>query len=158
MKKEQFVKLTLEAEATMFHLAFSILHQEQDCADVVQEAVVKAYARQDTLKNPVYFKTWIIRILLNECYTFLRKQKRQIPMEDRILASQADVRSYIKEEYLDLYRAIEALNEREKICVLLYYVEDYSVREIADILHIPEGTVKSRLRKSRIQLKKLLKS
>lgn len=157
MEKEQFVKLTLEAEATMFHLAFSILHQEQDCADAVQEAVVKAYARRNTLKNPVYFKTWIIRILLNECYTFLRKQKRQIPTEDQILASQADVRSYIKEEYLDLYRAIEALNEREKICVLLYYVEDYSVKEIAQILHIPEGTVKSRLRKSRIQLKSLLK-
>lgn len=157
MNKEQFTRLTLDAEATMFHVAFSILHQEQDCCDAVQEAVTKAYAGRDTLKNPAYFKTWIIRILLNECYALLRKQKRQIPVEEEMLDAQTDLCSYIKEEYLDLYRAIRALKERERICVILYYIEDYSVRQIAQILHIPEGTVKSRLRKSRIQLKDLLK-
>lgn len=157
MDKEQFVKLTLDAEATMFHLAYSILREEQDCCDAVQEAVTKAYARRDTLKNPAYFKTWIVRILLNECYALLRKRKKQVPMEEGALDSRAELCSYIREEYLDLYQAIQALKERERICVLLYYIEDYSVRQIAQILRIPEGTVKSRLRKSRMQLKDLLK-
>lgn len=157
MDKEQFVKQTLDAEATMFHLAYSILREEQDCCDAVQEAVTKAYARRDTLKNPAYFKTWIVRILLNECYAILRRQKKQMPMEEEALDSRAELCSYIKEEYLDMYQAIQALKERERICVLLYYIEDYSIRQIAQILHIPEGTVKSRLRKSRMQLRDLLK-
>ena len=156
MDKQQFIKLTLDAEATMFHVAFSILRQEQDCSDAVQEAVTKAYTRRDTLKNPAYFKTWIIRILLNECYALLRRQKRQVPMEEKLMDSRAELCTYIKEEYLDLYQAIQALKEKERICVLLYYIEDYPVREISRILDIPEGTVKSRLRKARMQLKDLL--
>ena len=64
MEKEQFVNLMSQVEADMFHLAFSVLHREQECADAVQEAVVKAYAGRNTLKKQEYFKTWIMRILL----------------------------------------------------------------------------------------------
>lgn len=162
MEKEQFVEYMMEAESTMFHLAFSILHKEQDCSDAVQEAVLKAYAKRDSLKDPSYFKTWIIRILINECYNFLRRQKKQIPMEQGLMdqnlpEAQTDLAAYVKEEYLDLYRAISSLKEQDKICVLLFYMEDYSVREVAETLQIPEGTVKSRLRKARMQLKDMLK-
>lgn len=157
MEKEEFVKFAMEAEAVMFHLAFSILHQEQDCLDAVQEALVKAYAKRDTLKNPARFKTWIVRILLNECYSFLRRRKRQVSMEEQMMDARVNFGFFVREEYLDLYRAIDSLKKQDKICVLLYYMEDYSVREIAQILRIPEGTVKSRLRRSRIQLKGMLK-
>ena len=68
----------------------------------------------------------------------------------------ADTKEYIKEEYLDLYRAIEQLEEGEKICILLFYMEDYSVSQIADVLRIPEGTVKSRLSRARKHLKGIL--
>ena len=71
MEKEQFVNLMSQVEADMFHLAFSVLHREQECADAVQEAVVKAYAGRNTLKKQEYFKTWIMRILLSECYALL---------------------------------------------------------------------------------------
>lgn len=162
MEKEQFTEYMMEAEETMFHLAFSILHKEQDCSDVVQEAVLKAYAKRNTLKNPSYFRTWIIRILINECYTFLRRQNKQLPMEQVLIDgylpnSQTEFGACVKEEYLDLYRAINSLKEQDKLCVLLFYIEDYSVREVSQILQIPEGTVKSRLHKSRMQLKDLLK-
>lgn len=157
MEKERFIELMMEAEAEMFHLAFSILRREQDCADAVQEAVVKAYANRDTLRNPAYFKTWVMRILINECYSLLRRQKKVVFMDEQILDAQADFRDYVKEEYLDLYQAIDALKEKDRICVLLYYIEDYPVRQIAKILDMPEGTVKSRLRRARLQLKDMLK-
>lgn len=157
MEKEQFTELMMESEETMFHLAVSILHQEQDCLDAVQEAVTKAYAKRDTLKNTAFFKTWIIRILLNVCYSFLRRQKRQVPVEEQLLNARAEFGSFVREEYLDLYQAIDSLKEQDKICVLLHYMEDYSVLQISQILQIPEGTVKSRLRKARIQLKDMLK-
>lgn len=156
MDKEQFVNLMSQVEADMFHLALSVLRREQDCADAVQEAVVKAYAGRDTLKKQAYFKTWIMRILLNECYSLLRRQKRLVPMEEQMLEGQAQLSDYVQEDYLDLYKAIDALKEKDRICVLLYYIEDYSVRQIAQIMKMPEGTVKSRLRRARIQLKDML--
>ncbi|MGN0402919.1 MAG: sigma factor, partial [Acetatifactor sp.] len=58
----------LGAEETLFHISFSILRNEQDCADAVQEAILKAYSCLDKLRDEKYFKTWIVRILLNECY------------------------------------------------------------------------------------------
>lgn len=157
MEKEQFTKRITEIEADMFHLAFSILHREQDCLDAVQEAVVKAYTGRDALRKPAYFKTWVMRILLNECYALLRRQKRLLPMEEQMLDLQADFGNYVREEYLDLYRAIDALREKDRICVLLYYIEDYSIREIAQIMRMPEGTIKSRLRRARLQLRDMLK-
>lgn len=156
MDKEQFVNLMSQVEADMFHLAFSVLRREQDCADAVQEAVFKAYAGRDTLKKQAYFKTWIMRILLNECYSLLRRQKRLVPMEEQMLEGQVQLDDYVREDYLDLYKAIDALKEKDRICVLLYYIEDYSVRQIAQIMRMPEGTVKSRLRRARIQLKDML--
>ena len=156
MDKEQFVNLMSQVEADMFHLAFSVLRREQDCADAVQEAVFKAYAGRDTLEKQAYFKTWIMRILLNECYSLLRRQKRLVPMEEQMLEGQVQLGDYVREDYLDLYKAIDALKEKERICVLLYYIEDYSVRQIAQIMRMPEGTVKSRLRRARIQLKDML--
>ncbi len=157
MEKEQFTKRITEIEADMFHLAFSILHREQDCLDAVQEAVVKAYTGRDALRKPAYFKTWVMRILLNECYALLRRQKRLLPMEEQMLDLQADFGNYVREEYLDLYRAIDALREKDRICVLLYYIEDYSIRETAQIMRMPEGTIKSRLRRARLQLRDMLK-
>lgn len=156
MEKNQFVELVLEAEPTLFHVAFSILHHEQDCADAVQEAVVKAYEQRDTLKKTAYFKTWLVRIVMNECYQILRKRKRQIPSEE-VLQNDRKLGTYVKEDYLDLYRAIARLNEKDKICILLYYMEDFTIAQIAQTLDIPSGTVKSRLNRARKQLKVMLR-
>lgn len=65
-------------EADLFHLALSILRKEQDCSDAVQEAVVKAYANRHTLRNPVYFKTWIMR-RISKKYWFCEYLEGQNP-------------------------------------------------------------------------------
>ena len=155
MEKNQFVQLVLEAEPTLFHVAFSILHHEQDCADAVQEAVVKAYEQRNTLKERAHFKTWLVRIVMNECYQILRKKKRQIPTEE-ILSDDRKLENYVKEDYLDLYRAIARLKEKDKACILLYYMEDFTIAQIAQVLDIPPGTVKSRLSRARKQLRGML--
>lgn len=156
MEKEQFVQLVLDAEPTLFHVAFSILHHEQDCADAVQEAVVKAYEQRHTLKNPTFFKTWLVRIVMNECYQILRKQKRRMSMDEKLLKDDRKLSVYVREDYLDLYRAIAALKEKDRICILLFYMEDFTIGQIADTLEIPTGTVKSRLNRAREQLKGML--
>lgn len=156
MDKDGFLKMALDSEPTLFHVSFSILHNEQDCSDAVQEAMLKAYESRHKLKEIKYFKTWIVRIVINECYSILRKKKRLQTYDDAMQKDNTYLSNYIKEEYIDLYRAIDQLGQKEKICVILYYLEDYSVAETADILKIPIGTVKSRLNHARKELKGLL--
>lgn len=163
MEKEEFTQLVLQSEATLFHVSFGLLHNEQDCADVVQEAVVKAWTNRHKLREKQYFKTWIVRIVLNECYTFLRSRKKSLLFyEENYVEEASDSEDYasgysfVKEEYLDLYKAIDSLQNKDKICVQLFYMEDYSVAQIARVLKVPEGTVKSRLRRARLQLKEFL--
>ena len=156
MDKDEFLKLALDSELTLFHISFSILHNEQDCADAVQEAILKAYENRHKLREIKYFKTWIVRIVINECYSILRKKRRFQAYDDTVQQDNVHLSNYIKEEYIDLYRAVGRLSEKVKICVILYYLEDYSVAEIAGILKIPIGTVKSRLNHARKELKGLL--
>lgn len=68
MNKDLFIDRVLEAERTLYHVSKTILSVDQDCEDAVQSAILKAYEKLNTLKEDQYFKTWIIRILLNECY------------------------------------------------------------------------------------------
>lgn len=156
MDKEEFLSHVLGAEETLFHISFSILHNEQDCSDAVQEAILKAYSCLDKLRDEKYFKTWIVRILINECYGILRKKRRFVEFEEAVESDRAVIGNYVKEEYIDLYQAIEKLGEKEKICIILFYLEDYSVEQIAEITRVPAGTVKSRLNRGRSQLKGLL--
>lgn len=156
MDKDEFLRLTLDSEPTLFHVSFSILHNEQDCADAVQEAILKAYENRHKLKEIKYFKTWIVRIVINECYGILRRKKRFQTYDDAVQKGNTYLSNYVKEEYIDLYRAINRLGEKAKICVILYYLEDYTIAEIASVLKIPIGTVKSRLNYARKELKGLL--
>lgn len=156
MDKDEFLRLALDSEPTLFHVSVSILHNEQDCADAVQEAMLKAYENRYKLREIKYFKTWIVRIVINECYSILRKKKCFQAYDDAVQQDDAYLSNYVKEEYIDLYRAIARLSEKVKICVILYYLEDYSVAEIASVLKIPVGTVKSRLNHARRELKGLL--
>lgn len=156
MDREEFLRLTLEAESTLFHISFSILHNEQDCADAVQEAILKAFSQRNKLREVRHFKTWLVRIVINECYGILRKRKNCQSYEEAVTEDKAYLKNYVREEYMDLWQAIARLGEKERICVILFYMEEYSVGEIADTLKIPVGTVKSRLSRARNELKGLL--
>lgn len=156
MDKDEFLRLVLDSEPTLFHVSFSILHDEQDCADAVQEAILKAYENRHKLKEIKYFKTWMVRIVINECHGILRRKKRFQAYDDAATKDNAYLSHYVKEEYIDLYQAIDRLSQEVKICVILYYMEDYAVAEIANVLKIPIGTVKSRLSHARKELKGLL--
>ena len=149
MNKDTFIDRVLEAESTLYRISKSILIHEQDCEDAVQEAILKAYNKLGTLKKEQYFKTWLVRILINECYSLKRKEYSQVPYEEYFESAKAND----KENYNELYLAIQNLPERIRITIVLYYVEGYSVKEIKQILQIPTGTVKSRLAKGRNLLK-----
>ena len=156
MEKETLLQLLLKAEDTLFHVTFSILQNEADAADAVQEAILKAYGNRHKLKNEAYFKTWITRIAMNESYAIYRKNRKYVGMEDPDTLSVETLEKYVREEYLDLYQAVSGLEEKLNICIVLFYFEGYSVAEMAQILRVPQGTIKSRLNRGRKLLKGLL--
>lgn len=148
MTKEQLGDLILSSEAQLYATARTILADDQDCGDAIQEAIVKAFSKIHTLKKDEYAKTWLMRILINECYNFFRKESRHIPV------AEIEQEMYTeKQDYSELYRAVNTLKEELRIPVILYYMEEFSVKEIAQILEISEGAVQKRLARARKKLK-----
>ena len=156
MTKEKLGALIIDSERHMYVTARSILSEDEDCADAIQETIVRAFSKINSLKQDAYAKTWLIRILINECYNVLRQKSRQIPMDmETEMAGKVAVES---QDYRDLYCAVSQLQEELKLPVVLYYGEDFSVREIAQVLEISEGAVQKRLARARQKLKRILES
>ena len=130
----------------MYHISKSILKNDADCGDAVQETLLKVYEKLPMLKEEKFFRTWITRILINECKGILRKQKKVVPYEDYM----DNERLSEENRYHHLYMAIMELPEDLRILVTLYYIEGFSQKEISEIL---EGTIKSRLSRARDFLK-----
>lgn len=129
----------------MYRVAKSFLKSDTDCADAIQETILKAYRTLGSLKEPRYFKTWLIRILINECKRVLNVKSKIIPMEElTVYSQQKDVF-----EQAEVREAVAALEEELRVIVTLYYFEDLSLKEVAQLLETPEGTVKSRLSRAR---------
>ena len=154
MDNYTFTQKVLDAEQTLYNIAKSILIIDTDCEDAVQNAILNAYTKLSSLKNEEYFKTWLVRILINECSTILRRQQRLAPYD---AAAAEAIPAPVADDYSDLYAAITALEEKLRLPVELYYLEGFKTREIAGMLGIPENTVKTRLRAAREHLRKDLK-
>lgn len=152
MTKEQLGDLIIASEDAMYHVAKTLLRSDADCADAIQEAVVKAFSSLHTLRKDAYAKTWLIRIVINECHAIMRQGKRMVPMEDYIAEEAAQEQT----DYSDLYEAISRLSEEIRLTVTLYYMEGYSVREIAALMNTTESAVKNRLMRARAKIKKEL--
>ena len=152
MTREQLGTLILDSERQLYSTAKTILSDDHDCADAIQETIVKAFSKIGTLRNDKYAKTWLIRILINECYTLLRKSSKLVPMER--MSEVAETNADKNTDYSDLYKALNSLKEELRLPVILYYIEDFNIKEIAQILEISEGAVQKRLARARGKLKR----
>ena len=143
MTKEQLGSLILDSERQLYSTAKTILFSDHDCADAIQETIVKAFSNVGTLKNDNYARTWLIR-----------KSSKFIPLEN--LADRQEPESEKTKNYSELYTAVNSLKEELRLPVILYYIEDFSVKEIAQILEISEGAVQKRLARARGKLRQEL--
>lgn len=127
MTKEQLGSLILDSERQMYVTAKGILKNDQDCGDAIQETIVKAFSKIQTLKKDNYAKTWLIRILINECHNILRKRKNQVSFED--VEWEIGGKTQEKKDYSELYQAVSSLKEDLRMPIVLYYIEDFSVKQ-----------------------------
>lgn len=146
MTKEEFTEQILEHRSTLYYVSCGLLKNRDDQDDAVQECIHKALRKRESLREDKYFKTWITRILINECYNVLRRKKREIPMEEMQVAPPVGA------EY-GLFHSVTELPEKLRLPIILHYLEGYATKDVAKILGVPEGTVKSRLKKARVLLK-----
>lgn len=161
MDKENFAKLVIDSTDSLYRVSRSILRNDSDCEDAVSEAITIAFQKLDSLKKDEYAKTWLTRILIHECF-HIRKQQSRITLISDDSESILNTQKYSEsscdtDNYFDLYYAMSHLTEDQRLAVTLYYYEGYSVKEIAKITGVTQGTVKSRLGRARNQLKQLLK-
>lgn len=150
---EAFSRLILANERNLYGLARLYLKREEDCADAVQETIVKSFAAMPSLKEPAFFKTWLSRILIHECLQLLRSQQRQ-----RTVAPVDEVADAMPYEAIELKEAVAHLEDDLRRVIQLHYYRDMPIRAIAKIAGIPEGTVKSRLHRARAILAERLES
>ncbi|MBS4220735.1 sigma-70 family RNA polymerase sigma factor [Bacillus sp. FJAT-49711] len=151
--KKAFTRLIEECQLTLYRVSKGILKDDIDCADAIQETILKCYHSISNLKQPKYFKTWLTKILINECNDILRKRKKVI-----LLESVEDFGNGRRntEELFELNEALSKLEYKYSSVLILFYYEEFSIKEISQILKIKEGTVKSRWSCARHKLSSLL--
>ncbi|WP_438824983.1 sigma-70 family RNA polymerase sigma factor [Bacillus sp. JJ722] len=141
---QAFQQLIDEEKVRLYKMARIYVKNEDDALEIFQETIYKALIAIKDLKEEQYFSTWVTRILINTAYDFLRKQKRVIPMDKSILESRSQYYT-MQEDDGDLLKAIEELDVKYKTVLLLRYYKDYSIKQIAEIVECPEGTVKTHI-------------
>lgn len=149
-----------ESSTLAFRVAFSVLRQRQDAEDVAQEALLKAFRTFHKMRDRERFRAWLVRITWRLAIDRRRGDRRRIARE-RVDAEASPTKESAnamidRERAAHLWRAIDALPEKLRVVVVLAGIEEHDVREVANLLGLPEGTVKSRLFTARQKLKELL--
>ena len=149
--KQAFINLIEENLTSMYRVAKGILVSETDIEDAIQSTILLSYKNIDNLKNDKFFKTWLIRILINECnkiYNFNKKCVNFNEIKD----------NYINDKYanIDLKKAIDKLSDDLRLPIILFYFEDLKISEISELMNIPIGTVRSRLARAKVKIAELV--
>lgn len=140
-----FVQLMEMNKGSMYKVARSYLRSDEDAADAIQETILTCYEKLQDLREPRYFKTWLIRILINKCKDILRKNQELGLLEE--IPERADPDTAQKNvEFMEL---LNGLDEKYRTILILYYVEGFNTREIGELLEVKEQTVRTRLVRAR---------
>lgn len=147
---EAFITLIEANKQGMYKVAMGFLKNEEDSADAIAETVLDCYEKIGTLRQSAYFKTWMIRILINNCKDIVRKRRGDISLEAVPQLEEPAAR----DESQGFREMIEPLNEQDRSIFTLYYVYGLKVKEIAEHMEMNENTVTSRLRRGRRTLRR----
>ena len=151
--KKWFTSQVHEHHDELYRLAYHILRNKEDAEDALQETLFRAYTNLCQLKQPKLFKTWMTKILMNTCFDIQRKQKINLDIDEykETLGKSEDMTTKVIME-----KAIRELDELNQQIILLFYYEDYSIKEISEVLNVSVMNVKQRLSRSRKMLREIL--
>lgn len=150
MDKATFIVLIDRKSEMLYRVARTILRNDEDCKDALQETALRAWENRQRLRDETLFGTWITRIYINVCHTIGRKKKKYHLQEEVCPA-----REYPAPDPA-LQLVLETLPEKLRLPLVLHYLEGYSYQDISAMLRIPQTTVRSRLSRAREQFRKSL--
>ncbi|MCX0395534.1 sigma-70 family RNA polymerase sigma factor [Clostridium perfringens] len=154
--KESFGILIKNNKEYLYKMAFLYAKDEQDALEVIHETVYRAFLNIEKLKKAKFFNTWITRILINVSIDFLKKKGKNEMLDEStpIIKEKCEIST---EEKLDLYNAIDLLNDNYKTVIIMMYFNDMKIKDISKVMEIPENTVKTYLRRAKQALGEVLK-
>lgn len=157
--EREFEARLVESSTLAFRVAFGVLRQREDAEDVAQEAFAKAYRSFHQLRDRERFRAWLVRMTWRMALDRQRSSRRRLAREDQVEPAihqdvEGDVRDRLRAEHL--WRAIDTLSEKLRVVIVLAGIQGYDIKEVAALLELPEGTVKSRLFDARRKLKDAL--
>lgn len=172
----EFETLLMESLEPAYRLALRLSGDSEDAQDLVQEAALRASRFRHTFQKGTSFKSWFYRIIVNQFYTSTRRRKNTATTSLDALADATDIFLFARSAEAglvapdadpaanvvsrmaedDVARALAALPEEFRTVATLYFIDDLSYQEIAEILGVPIGTVRSRLHRGRHMLQKQL--
>ena len=149
----QFDTLAAKYMDTIYRFAFSWLKSHADADDVTQNVLLALYRAEYVFESEEHVRNWLMKVTANECRKLWRRPFRSHENID----DYAEKLVFKQPSYQELFEAVMGLDKAKRLVVVLYYAEGYSIKEISEILEIPEGTVGTRLARARAQLKQYLK-
>ncbi|GIP28549.1 DNA-directed RNA polymerase subunit sigma [Paenibacillus sp. J23TS9] len=156
LTEQQFSEQIEACKEKLYRFAYCYVKNEQEALEIVSEATYKAYLSFGKMKNPEYFETWISRIVINCALDHMRKNKKYTYIEDSAVELPAKEDPVLLEEKWDLYQALDRLQPEDKAFIILKYFEDQRFKDMADVLSMPENTVKTKVYRILAKLKKHL--
>lgn len=151
-EREWFAREIHDARISLYRLALSITGNPHEAEEAVAEAVYKAYAKLHSLQNREKFRSWILKITVNEAKGLVRKRGKTISLEG--VESERAIPG--PEADHSLWQMVQTLPQGQREAVILFYYEDLPIKEISQIVGAAPGTVRVRLSRAREQLRKLL--
>lgn len=141
IKKEREVEdFIIKNQSSLYKIAYIYVKNKDDALDIVSESIVKIYKNMDRVIKAYSIEKYIIRIVINTSVDFIRKNSK-IKLEEAV-----DISTY--DNVTDINYLVDSLSDDLKTVIILKYFEKYKIREIAEILNIPESKVKNRLHKA----------
>lgn len=146
---EAFIELIEQNRMTLQRVAYGYFRGEEDVADVIQDTILDAFEHIRKLKKPEYFRTWLVRILMNNCNRLYNQNRKSCGLE-KVPETACDSSGTADVEFHELLRS---LPEDSRVIFLLYYGEQFTTREIGQMMNMKEATVKSRLLRGKQKLR-----
>jgi len=152
--EEEFINMVKENKEDFYKLTYSYVKNEQDALDIVGESTYKGLNSLNKLRERKYMRTWFYRILINESIAVVRNNKTIVYDTEFIETITEDVLD--KDEILDLYSSLDRLSHKYKTVIILKYMKQMQINEIAEILNMNSNTVKTRLKRGVDKLKSIM--
>ena len=150
----EFEVRLVESSTLAVRVAYSVLRNREDAEDVAQEAFAKAYRSFSQLRDRERFRAWLVRMTWRMALDRQRANRRRVAREDRVDAATVTSDDHERRERAEhLWHAIDGLSEKLRMVIVLAGIQGHDIKEVATLLDLPEGTVKSRLFAARQQLK-----